>query len=117
MIESNKFTFELLKLFLPKELFDYFAIVNLEVNDNEIHVYLDEENNPPKEFEGDKLTSKGFHKAIKVQDFPLRDKAVFLFIRRRRWLVESGNKTVIRDWDSVAKGTHYTKAFAFFCKT
>ena len=77
MNEETDYTFELLKLILPSELFDFFDIVNLEVEEKEIHVYLDEQNAIPKEFSDKKLTSKGFHKIIKVQDFPIRQKAVF----------------------------------------
>ena len=114
MTGKNNYTFELLKLLLPDELFEYFDIVNLEVKENEIHVYLDEHNIIPKEFTDEKLTSKGFHKIIKVQDFPIRDKAVFLFIRRRRWIIDSTQEIVSRDWNSVAKGTRFTQTFALF---
>lgn len=32
------------------------------------------------------LLSKGFLLGITIQDFPIRDKRVFLHIKRRRWL-------------------------------
>ena len=41
---------------------------------------------------------------------------MFLHVRRRRWLVESSGNTISRDWDTVAKGTRYTKDFATFLK-
>jgi hypothetical protein len=107
---------ELIKLLLPAELFEYFAIVNVEVLEKEVHVYLDEEAIKPEGYELVKLISKGFHPEIIVQDFPLRNKAVFLHIRRRRWFSESTGKVVERDWDTVANGTRYTKSFAAFLK-
>ena len=117
MTDKINYSQEFLKLLLPTEIFDYFAILNLEVADTKIHMYLDEFNVIPKEFTNDKLTSKGFHNVSVVQDFPIRDKAVFLHIRRRRWVVEATNKTVSRDWNIVAKGTRYTKSFALFLNT
>ena len=107
---------ELIKLLLPEELFEYFAIVNIEVLGKEVHVYLDEKAIKPEGYELVKLISKGFHPAAIVQDFPLRDKAMFLHIRRRRWFSESTGKVVERDWETVSKGTRYTKSFATFLK-
>jgi hypothetical protein len=51
-----------------------------------ISLYLDEKNIISEEYSKDKLLSKGFFDEITVQDFPLLGKAVFLHIRRRRWL-------------------------------
>ena len=107
---------ELIKLLLPTELFEYFSIVNVEVSGKEVHVYLDEKAIKPEGYELVKLISKGFHAEIVVQDFPLRNKAVFLHIRRRRWFSESIGKVVERDWDTVSNGTRYTKSFATFLK-
>jgi len=106
----------LVKLLLPSELFDYFEITNLVITDRSIAVFLDERDIKPTVYSGQKLSSKGFHPESIIQDFPIRNKAVFLHIRRRRWLVESSGEVVSRDWDSVAKGTRYTKSFADFLK-
>lgn len=107
---------ELIKLLLPSELFEYFTIVNVELLEKEVHVYLDEEAIKPEGYELVKLISKGFHPEAVVQDFPLRNKAVFLHIRRRRWFSKSTGKIVERDWDTVSNGTRYTKSFATFLK-
>ena len=106
----------LIRLLLPSEIFDYFEITNLVVEDRSVAVFLDERDIKPTAYTGEKLTSKGFHPESIIQDFPIRDKAVFLHIRRRRWLVESTREVVSRDWDSVAEGTRYTKSFADFLK-
>lgn len=107
---------ELLKLVLPEEIFDYFEIVNLEVTPKAIHVYLDEQDIKPGKYKKQKLTSKGFHSEVVIQDFPIRRKAAMLHVRRRRWLVEDTGEVVSREWDSVAEGTRYTKDFASFLK-
>jgi len=116
MSRQNKHYLALIKLLLPEELFDYFDLINLEIIDNQVHVYLEEENIIPSEYTNDKLISKGFHAPIVIQDFPLRDKALFLHIKRRRWLNETTGKVVSRNWNSVAKGTRLTKDFATFLK-
>jgi len=106
----------LIKLLLPEEIFEYFKMINLEVIDSEIHAYLEEENNPPEEYKLEKLTSKGFHSSITIQDFPIRDKPLYLHVKRRRWQIESSGEVISRDWDTVAKGTRLTKDFATFLK-
>lgn len=107
---------DLVKLLLPTELFEYFEITNLIVKDHSVTVFLDERDIKPTAYSSEKLTSKGFHPESIIQDFPIRNKAVFLHVRRRRWLVESTKEVVSRDWDSVAEGTRYTKSFADFLK-
>jgi len=106
----------LVKLLLPTEIFDYFEITNLVIEDNSVAVFLDEQDIKPVAYSGQKLTSKGFHPESIIQDFPIRNKAVFLHVRQRRWLVESTGEVVSKDWDSVAEGTRYTKSFADFLK-
>ncbi len=106
----------LIQVILPKEIFDYFDLLKLEVNEQGIHAYLDEENIVPTGYENEKLISKGFHSSITIQDFPIRDKPLFLHVRRRRWQIESTGAVISRDWDIVAKGTRLTKDFATFLK-
>lgn len=106
----------LIRLILPEELFDFFKLTDLEVKDHQVHVYLEEKDLKPEGYESEKLTSKGFHAPITIQDFPLRDKPLFLHIRRRRWLVESTGLVISRNWNTVAQGTRMTKGFATFLK-
>lgn len=116
MTTQNEQYSTLIKLILPEELFAFFLVVDLEVKDKQVHVYLEEKDINPAGFESEKLSSKGFHPAITIQDFPLRDKAMYLHIRRRRWLVESSGQVISRDWNSVAQGTRMTNGFATFLK-
>ncbi len=116
MLKTNNYSQELIKLLLPSEIFDYFEIVKLQVTDISINVYLDESNVLPEKFSEKKLISKGFHATSIIQDFPIRDKSLYLHVRRRRWLDESTGKAISRNWDALAKGTRYTKGFAVFLK-
>ena len=116
MTSDNEYFNSLLKLLLPPDIFEYFEIVHVDIEDKEVHLHLDEKPIKPEGYELVKLISKGFHQAAIIQDFPLRDKATYLHVRRRRWFSESTGKLVERDWDSVAKGTRLTKGFATFLK-
>jgi len=116
MSTQDEYYQSLVQLLLPTEVFDYFEITNLVIEDRSVTVFLDERDVKPKAYSDQKLTSKGFHPESIIQDFPIRNKAVFLHVRRRRWLVEATNEVVSNDWDAVAQGTRYTKSFADFLK-
>jgi hypothetical protein len=105
-----------LDLILPQGILEYFLLTDFTSSTSEISLYLEEKNVIPEEYQGDKLTSKGFFDEITVQDFPLRGKAVYLHIRRRRWLNQTTGGVVFRDWNMVAQGTRMTMEFASFLK-
>jgi hypothetical protein len=116
MEDRSEESTSLINLVLPKGLLEYFVINKIEHLENSIGVYLEEKNIIPEEYANDKLTSKGFYEAIQVQDFPIRGKAVYLYVKRRRWINETRGNIVMRDWELVAKGTRMTKEFASFLK-
>jgi transposase len=109
-------TLGLLKYVLPDEIFQYFELVKIEPIGRELHLYLEELNEIPSGYHRSCLESKGFHNETVIKDFPIREKPSFLHVRRRRWLEKSTGKTVSRDWELVAEGTHYTQGFASFLK-
>lgn len=106
----------ILEIILPKEVYNYFEVKSYEIKDDIIHIYLDELSNRPTEYEHEKLISKGFTEAKVVQDYPLRDKAVYLHIRRRKWQIESSGQIITNKYDYVAKGTLLSDEFATFLK-
>lgn len=52
-----------------------------------------------------------------MQDFPVRGKAVYLRIKRRRWEDPETGQTYSRDWNLVASGTRITAEFGAFFKS
>lgn len=106
----------LLNAFLPKGILEYFTITKVDQLEELINIHLEEKNVIPAEYANDKLTSKGFYDEIKVQDFPIRGKRVYLYIKRRRWINETRGTIVMRNWELVAKGTRMTQDFASFLK-
>jgi hypothetical protein len=115
-MEQNNDLFNLASLVLPTGVLDFFTINNFVSQGSTHNIFLNEKNTPPEEYKKDKLSSKGFYEEVKIQDFPIRGKAVFLYIKRRRWLNETTGNIVARDWDLVAKGTRMTQEFASFLK-
>jgi hypothetical protein len=105
----------LVSLVLPSGILEFFSITSVSHTDATVSISLEEKNTQPIEYRNSILTSKGFFDEIKVQDFPLRGKDVFLFVKRRRWINSQGD-IVYRNWDHVAKGTRMTKEFAAFLK-
>jgi len=107
----------LLRHLLPEELFEYFDLVSIqEPNTKELNLYLDEKKVPPPAHKNKSLISYGFDEPIKVQDFPLRQKSVYLIVRRRKWQEKGTEKIYSRSWDLTAGGSSYSKEFADFLK-
>ena len=106
----------LVKLLLPQEIFGYFDVTHIYQDDSTVRLHLEELNLHPQEYLADKLTSKGFLPESTVQDFPVRGKAFFLIVKRRKWLNETTGEIVTRNWELVNEGTRMTKEFASFLK-
>jgi hypothetical protein len=107
----------LVELLLPEGLLSYFDITSVTKNkEGQVSIHLEERNEPPDEFRGRVLHSKGLLPAIEVQDFPLRGKKCYLHISRRRWQAQDTGDLVMRDWKLVQSGTRMTAEFAAFLK-
>jgi len=107
--------FQIAHLVLPQGILDFFILIKTVQSEESIHIYLEEKNIKPIEDAKLHLTSKGFFEEIKVQDFPIRGKGVYLLIKRRRWVDKEG-RIYQRNWELVAQGTRMTKEFAAFLK-
>lgn len=107
---------EFLSLLLPEGMIEYFEITEVETHRDSYTIHLSERNIIPELYKQDKLLSKGFYEPATIQDFPLRGKACYLKVKRRRWQNETTGVIVMRDWDIVAKGTRMTGEFASFLK-
>jgi hypothetical protein len=106
----------LARLLFPEGIWEYFDLINIHQDKEEIWFYLEEINKVPEEYKDQKLISKGFLPESSIQDFPLRGKPVTLFVKRRRWLNTTTGELVTRNWNLVAEGTRMTQEFASFLK-
>ncbi len=107
---------EFLSALLPEGILEYFELKKVDNTGKEYRFYLEERNIIPAEFSKDKLQSKGFFDETIVQDFPIRGRASYLHIKRRRWDNLNTGDVVYRNWTMVAKGTRLTQEFASFLK-
>lgn len=108
----------LASLLLPEGILDHFEVIRISeccdtvTKKGEYHIWLDELNRCPKGYE-----SKGFYKEKMIQDFPLRGKALYLHVRRRRWRDITGARPDIKsDFTFIAKGVKLTEELAAFLK-
>ena len=106
---------ELLGLLLPSFIVNHFTFIRSSSSEDHLHLYFEEKNDTTL-FIGRKVESKGFHKEIIIEDFPLRGKLVYLHVKRRRWRDIDTKDTLQRDWNTIAKGTRMTEEFAIFLK-
>ena len=106
---------ELLDLILPGDVLAFFEVVKESTTSDQIDIYLDEKNIPPHEYGGQGVLSKGFTGTTRIQDFPLRGRAVYLHVRRREWQLPSGD-VVSNKFSLAADGTRYSREFVSFLK-
>ena len=113
----------LLASFLPEFILDQFSIVdfkklgNIETKKMEFEIHLDERNIISKEVDTTIYESKGFLPASRIQDFPIRGKAVYLVFRRRIWRDKITKRTISNDISFVAKGAQLTEVISDFLKS
>jgi hypothetical protein len=113
----------LLIYFLPESLLQHFTITGfLELGDITtkkmiFQIHLEENNNLPSGFDPTQYESKGFFAAKTIQDFPIRGKAAYLVIKRRRWRhKDRKNETICSDYSFIAEGFKLTKELSDFLK-
>jgi len=101
-------------LLLPAEVFNHFELTQIKEFPERIELYLDELSLPPQ---GNyTYVSKGFTPYSIIQDYPLRGRAVYLHIRRRKWLEKESSRIFSCSFDITHEGTHLSKEFAAFLK-
>jgi len=101
---------------MPEGLLEYFQIQEVDQVEDQLHIYLDELNIPPADYQSSKLESKGFMPSTEISDFPIRGQKVTLHVRRRRWTVLDSGEIISRDWNLVQQGARMTTEFGLFLK-
>lgn len=114
---------EVLQLFLPQALLDHFSVINImqlgliETKSDCFYIELEEKNQLPLGYDKEKYESKGFYKSKEIQDFPIRGKAVYLVIKRRRWRLKTDKKIAIKsDYSFISEGSKLTLELSDFLK-
>jgi hypothetical protein len=113
---------ELGSLFLPEGLLVHFDIIDIielcDIKTKKLFytISIEEKNEIIGIHNGAEFKSKGFS-YLTLQDFPIRGKAVYLKIGRRKWQHKINPKIFHRnDFSYVAVGSGFTKELADFLK-
>jgi len=113
----------LLNYFLPKGLLEHFQITDfhelghIATKTDSYFIFLEEKNELPSFYDKTLYESKGFYEEKTIQDFPIRGKAVYLVVKRRRWRLKSEPKEIIKsDYSFIAEGVKLTQEVADFLK-
>ena len=107
---------------LPEELLAHFDIKGVVVlcdiksKKEFIRIDLEEKNSLPPGYNASCYQSKGFMSTKTIQDFPLRGKAVYLTIKRRRWRHKQTLEELRSDYSFIAEGAKLTQELADFLK-
>ena len=90
----------LLRAILPDVLIDNFDIVNFDKSADRFDIYLDEKKVQLKEDKTNPdIISYGFGEYRTIQDYPIRGRATYLHVRKRKWLDKSSNEIFSYDWN------------------
>ena len=116
-MDRKKVSYEdLLRLILPEEIFEFFDVLKVDVYEKKVHLFVDEKNVLPDGLQKGEYQSKGFYPESIIQDYPLRDKAVLIHARRRKWQNLETSEIVSNTFNLTEKGTRYSPEFASFLK-
>lgn len=114
---------ELISFFLPERILEYFTITKVEelgevsTKRMVLQIELEEKNLIPEGYDSNQYESKGFYPTKIIQDFPIRGKALYIAIKRRRWRnKDNKNEVIHNDYSIVAEGSKLTKELSDFLK-
>jgi len=114
---------DLSSLILPKDMHKHFrtievlALCDISTKEHILEVHLEENNQLPSGYLSSDYESKGFYPSKRVQDFPVRGKALYLCIKRRIWRKKSNPKITIKsDYSFISEGSKLTADIADFLK-
>lgn len=109
---------ELLKLIVPKEITDNFELIEIVEKTNMITLSFEElTHRIPKALSGKEVVLDGYLNQLELQTFPLKDKTVYIALRRRRWKEKGDNtQSFSNTYELHVEGMKTTKEFGAFLK-
>jgi len=119
IMEKNKALYqELISLIAPGIISEKFELSSILEKTETITLFFEEKKELiPEELLGKEVVFDGFVNHVDLQSFPLKDKKVYLSIRRRRWK-EKGTlvPSYSNQYELYNKGMKTTKEFGIFLK-
>jgi hypothetical protein len=109
---------ELLKLIVPKEITDNFELIEIIERTSMITLSFEElASRIPKPLIGKEVVLDGYLNQLELQTFPLKDKTVYIALRRRRWKEKrDSNQSYSNAYELHVEGMKTTKEFGAFLK-
>ena len=91
---------DLLRAILPDVLMDNFDVVKFEKTDTRFDIWLDEKKVQMREDKRNSaIISYGFGEYRSIQDFPLRGRATYLHVRKRKWFDKGSGEVFSYGWE------------------
>lgn len=108
----------LLRAILPDVLIDNFDVSDFTRSDSRFDIWLDEKKVQMREDKKNpSVIAYGFGDYKVIQDFPIRGRATFLHVRKRKWLDKDTGEVFSYDWDlSTYDETRLNAEFVSFLK-
>jgi hypothetical protein len=95
---------------------DFQTLCRIETKTEFWLIEFEEKNELPNGYPSLEYESKGFTESKSIQDFPLRGKAVYLRIKKRRWRHKITGQVIKRDFSFMADGSKFTRELSDFLK-
>lgn len=107
-----------MRAMLPDVLIDNFDVDSFEKADDRFDIWLDEKKVQLREGKFNNcVIAYGFGDYHTIQDFPIRGRATYLHVRKRKWLDKGTGEIFSYDWDiSEFEGTRLNSEFVAFLK-
>lgn len=117
-MESLELIKSLLSVFFPEEITLHFEIKEVTEKSGYIQIRFEElpELFPAEMDLAQEIVLDGFCNPLELQSFPLKGKAVYLQLYRRRWKYKGSVSHFSNTYDFNPEGVKATKEFASFLK-
>ncbi len=108
----------IIELIAPGEISKNFEVTSIVEKTDTITIIFEEKTDlVPKELEGKEVVLDGFLNPVALQTFPLKDKMVYLSLKRRRWKeMGTKGKSYSNTYDLHRQGMKTTNEFGDFLK-
>lgn len=109
---------QLLREILPTVIVDNFEVERFEKTADRFDIWLDEKKVQMRQDKKNAdVIAYGFGEYHNIQDFPLRGRATWYHVRKRKWLDKSTGEIFSYNWDlSEYDSTQLNDEFALFLK-
>lgn len=116
-LESQELLKGLMKMVLPDGIIEHFDIESIKEKNESWELTLHEkEDHIPVSLKGKDVVKAGFCNPVELHGFPIKGKAFYIKIYRRRWKEAGGTKCYDNQYDLHEEGMKATREFGAFLK-